>query len=126
MALLNSKATYLPRLIRAKDAPWYLGMDRNKFNREVRPHLTEIPLGSQAIAFDRFELEDYMDDYIERNGRRPKVHLLEDDKCQTATECQAFAKKAGSGTSKSVPSTAKTDGSGKAQERLVELQQKKS
>ena len=26
-----------PRLIRLRDAPAYLGMDRNRFNREVRP-----------------------------------------------------------------------------------------
>jgi len=27
-----------PRIIRFKDAPRYLGMDRNRFNAEVRPH----------------------------------------------------------------------------------------
>lgn len=28
----------LPRLIRFRDAPAYLGMDRNRFNSEVSPH----------------------------------------------------------------------------------------
>jgi len=37
-----------PRLIRFRDAPGYLGMDRNRFNAEVRPALTEIPIGTQA------------------------------------------------------------------------------
>ena len=27
----------LPRIIRFRDAPHYLGMDRNRFNAEVRP-----------------------------------------------------------------------------------------
>ena len=44
------KVCWIPRLIRFRDAPRYLGMDRNRFNAEVRPHLTEIPIG---IAGDR-------------------------------------------------------------------------
>lgn len=42
-----------PRLIRLKDASKYLGMDKNRFNREVRPRLIVIPIGKQGIAFDR-------------------------------------------------------------------------
>jgi hypothetical protein len=48
-----------PRLLRYRDAPGYLGMDRNRFNREVRPYVTEIPIGRQGIAFDRLEEERY-------------------------------------------------------------------
>ena len=58
-----------PRLLRLRDAPLYLGMDRNRFNREVRPQLTEIPIGRQGIAFDRLELDAWIDDYKYRNGR---------------------------------------------------------
>ena len=36
----------LPRFIRFRDAPTYLGMDRNRFNAEVRGDLTEIPIGT--------------------------------------------------------------------------------
>jgi len=61
--------TILPRLLRLRDAPLYLGMDRNRFNSEVRPYLTEIPVGKQGIAFDRLELEDWVDQYKSRNGR---------------------------------------------------------
>ena len=32
-------STLLPRLVRFRDAPWYLGMDRNRFNAEARPTL---------------------------------------------------------------------------------------
>ena len=37
-----------PRIIRFRDAPFYLGMDRNRFNAEVRPYLTEVPIGKQG------------------------------------------------------------------------------
>ena len=54
----------LPRIVRFRDAPRYLGMDRNRFNAEVRPHLTEIPIGIQGIGFDRLELDAWVEDYI--------------------------------------------------------------
>jgi len=59
----------LPRLVRLRDAPHYLGMDRNRFNSEVRPHLTNIPIGRQGVAFDRLELDAWVEDYVSRNGR---------------------------------------------------------
>jgi len=59
----------LPRIVRFRDAPCYLGMDRNRFNAEVRPRLTEIPIGKQGIGFDRLALDAWVDDYISRNGR---------------------------------------------------------
>jgi hypothetical protein len=58
---------FIPRLIRLRDAPFYLGMDRNRFNSEVRPYLTEIPIGTQGIAFDRLELDVWVDHL--RTGR---------------------------------------------------------
>jgi hypothetical protein len=58
----------LPRFIRLRDAPSYLGMDKNRFNREVRPHLPAIPIGTQGIAFDRLDLDTWADDYKSRNG----------------------------------------------------------
>ncbi|MHB1954475.1 MAG: hypothetical protein ACYCOU_12080 [Sulfobacillus sp.] len=69
----NATATHgahlLPRLIRARDAPFYLGMDRNRFRTEVRPALTVVPIGVQGIAFDRLELDAWVDHYKSRNGR---------------------------------------------------------
>ncbi len=59
----------LPRLIRLRDAPYYLGMDRNRFNAEVRRSLTQIPIGKQGVAFDRLDLDAWADDYKRRNGR---------------------------------------------------------
>jgi hypothetical protein len=66
----NSQIYFLPRLFRLRDAPDYLGMDRNRFNKEVRPFLTEIPIGTQGKAFDRLELDRWVDNYIVCNGRR--------------------------------------------------------
>jgi len=43
-------------------------MDRNRFNKEVRPSQTEIPIGEQGIAFDRIEL----DEYKSKNGHQGK------------------------------------------------------
>jgi hypothetical protein len=59
----------LPRFVRLRDAPNYLGMDRNRFNRIVRPHIVAIPIGKQGIAFDRLDLDDWADQYKSRNGR---------------------------------------------------------
>lgn len=69
MAHPRRNTTVLPRLIRFRDAPHYLGMDRNRFNLEVRPYVTEVPIGAQGIGFDRLELDAWVEDYISRNGR---------------------------------------------------------
>jgi len=58
-----------PRVIRFRDAPAYLGMDRNRFNAEARPYLTEVPIGTQGVGFDRLELDAWFEDYKSRNGR---------------------------------------------------------
>src|SRR5262245_29078008 len=62
-------SAFTPRIVRFRDAPHYLGMDRNRFNSEVRPHLTEVPIGKQGIGFDRLELDAWFEDYKARNGR---------------------------------------------------------
>jgi hypothetical protein len=68
-APVKSAVALAPRFIRLRDAPRYLGMDKNRFNRNVRPQLTNIPIGSQGIAFDRLELDAWAEDYARRNGR---------------------------------------------------------
>ncbi|MCU0971804.1 MAG: hypothetical protein MUF57_08485 [Gammaproteobacteria bacterium] len=85
----------LPRLVRLRDAPFYLGMDRNRFNAEVRPRLTELRIGTQGVAFDRLELHAWADDYVQRNGRpgQPIGGRLWD-----ASDCQGSTCAVGSGT----------------------------
>lgn len=82
-----------PRIIRLRDAPHYLGMDRNRFNTEVRPDLTEIPIGEQGIAFDRLDLDAWVEHYKECNGRPAKRRFVWDKK-----ECQDSHYAMGSGT----------------------------
>jgi len=59
----------MPRVLRIRDAPRYLGMNRNLFNDEVRPYLTTIRIGQQGVAFDRLELDAWWEQYKSRNGR---------------------------------------------------------
>jgi predicted DNA-binding transcriptional regulator AlpA len=79
----------LPRIIRFRDAPRYVGMDRNCFNSEVRPHLTEIPVGKQGVGFDRLELDAWVDEYKSRNGRpsRTKGAISPDADEYPASSC---------------------------------------
>ncbi len=126
MKSVRTSIALLPRLVRLRDAPAYLGMDRNRFNRAVRPHLTRIPIGQQGIAFDRLELDAWVEDYISRNGRRQKAPKLEDDTCQNVTECRGSAKKVDFGTLKSAVDMHKEGGSEKAREHLLAIRQRKS
>ncbi|WP_243753551.1 hypothetical protein [Pseudomonas koreensis] len=57
-----------PRVIRAKQAPGYLGMCRDVFNKVVRPYVREFPVGAQGVGFDRVELDKWADVYIEGNS----------------------------------------------------------
>ncbi len=83
----------LPRLIRFRDAPKYLGMDKNRFNRDVRPHLIEIPIGKQGIAFDRLDLDAWVEHYKCCNGR-PKTNRRniwdETKKCQGLSNVETY------------------------------------
>ena len=63
-------SSIMPRFIRYRDAPGYLGMDKNRFNSEVRPMLVEVPIGKIGVAFDRLDLDAWADNYKERVGRQ--------------------------------------------------------
>lgn len=71
------KLGILPRCIRQKDAPNYLGTNERNFNKVFRPHLTEIPLGefgkARGIGYDREELDTLFDEYKRTFGRPPKI-----------------------------------------------------
>ena len=66
------KETIPPRLLRMRDAPGYLSMNVKAFNKMVRPFVNEIRIGVQGVAFDRLELDAWVDDYIARNGTATK------------------------------------------------------
>src|SRR6202451_1458955 len=87
----------LPRFIRLRDAPSYLGMDKNRFNRDVRPLLAAIPIGTQGIAFDRLDLDSWADDYKSRNGH--PAAQPEREKLWETKERRVSPNEVGSGTS---------------------------
>ena len=89
--------TILPRLIRLRDAPNYLGMDRNRFNTEVRPQLIEIPIGTQGVAFDRLDLDAWVDHYKGCSGRPAVLNRRE---LWDAKYRQDLSKEVSSGTLK--------------------------
>jgi hypothetical protein len=93
----STRVTIIPRLIRLRDASHYLGMDPNRFNDEVRPKLIEIPIGIQGIAFDRLDLDAWVEEYKSRNGRPGKQKGGE--KPWDARKYQALSTVKGHGTS---------------------------
>ena len=95
MSTARRQHLFPPRIMRHRDVPPYLGMDRNRFDAEVRPHLTEIPIGTQGIGFDRLEIDAWVDDYIARNGRPGRKGVITWD----AREYPASSSEAGSGMS---------------------------
>jgi len=86
----------LPKLIRLRDAPLYLGMDKNRFNQEVRSTLSTIPIGIQGVAFDRLELDNWADHYKALKGRPAQRSTLWK---QNTEAYQGFSKGAKSGIS---------------------------
>lgn len=77
-----------PRLIRLRDVTKYLGMDVHRFNREVRPFLTEIPIGKQGIAFDILDLDAWVEQYKACSGRPAtmrSINLWDAKKSQAST-----------------------------------------
>jgi len=85
-----------PRVLRFRDAPTYLGMDKNRFNREVRPFVTAIKIGKQGIGFDRLDLDAWFEQYKPRN--KCSGYQLKGDNVWDAKERQASLKETGSGT----------------------------
>ncbi len=108
-----------PRMIRLRDAPAFFGMDKNRFNREVRPLLTEIRIGVQGRAFDRLEMEAAADDYKSRNGRPAAQRSTPWDKQRRRDSSNAV----GSGTSTKLFEESEF---AKALERVISTEPKRS
>lgn len=75
------------RFLRFCDAPRYLGMDKNRFNRKVRPYVTEMRIGTHRIAFDPLDLDAWADDYKSRNGRPAVERNTPWDERSTPASC---------------------------------------
>ena len=70
----------LVRYIRHCNAPAYLGMCKEVFERDARPYLIEIPIGRKGIAFDRVDLDAFADEYKRRNGRPARKEFSWDER----------------------------------------------
>lgn len=79
----------IPRLIRQRDAPKYLGMSEPMFNKIVRPYVPVVKIG-RAIFYDRLDLDAFVDHYMAANGKPGK--LMEETLWQNPHP--AFEKKA--------------------------------
>ena len=89
-----SANVWLPRLLRMKDVLIYLGMNRALFNKEVRPYIASMRLGTQTVSFDRLDLDAWVEHYKRSNGC-PALRSQAWDK----EKCQDFPKEMKSGTS---------------------------
>src|ERR1700675_1638260 len=57
-----------PRLIRYRDAPSYCGVGRRVFDRDIRPWLIVIPIGKVGVAFDRLDLDAWIEQHKSCSG----------------------------------------------------------
>jgi predicted DNA-binding transcriptional regulator AlpA len=105
---MSAELALLPRFIRAKQAPAYLGMCRAVFDAEVRPHIHEFPIGERGVGFDRQELDDWASAYVEAKSidkkrapeqQLPRSERLKGDKSWRENRLQASPKGKASGIS---------------------------
>lgn len=71
-----SRDQVIPRILRYRDAPAYLGMCRQEFDRAVRPFVAEFPIGVRGVGFDRYELDAWADAYIAAASARKEPRQL--------------------------------------------------
>lgn len=71
---MSKEHQVLPRILRYRSAPSYLGMCREEFNKTVRPYVREFRIGVQGVGFDRYELDDWVDAYVDKHsiGNKPR------------------------------------------------------
>ena len=65
-ASLAFNAKEVPPKLNGRFSTWL------SFNAEVRPWLSEIPIGRHGIAFDRLDLDRFAEEHKRRNGRVPE------------------------------------------------------
>ncbi|WP_448647142.1 hypothetical protein [Pseudomonas mohnii] len=104
-------STISPRFIRFMDAPGYLGMCRDEFNKTVRPNVREFPIGKQGVAFDRIELDEWADAYVESKSIEKTANQ---DNNRPRSERQGEAKGAKPWREKRSPVSTKKAESGKS------------
>jgi len=108
-----------PRILRYRDAPTYLGMDRTKFDTEVRPTITEIPIGARGIGFDRIELDDWLEAYIAACGRPGRNRGKGEISCEPEQKASSLPMTVGELSTKSTKVNASFSGSEKSARTML-------
>ena len=62
----------IPGIVRMRDAPYYLGMNKTFFRDAVQPYLTRIPIDKKGIGFSREELDRWIAYAQATMGQPPK------------------------------------------------------
>lgn len=56
-----------PRLLRTNEAHDYLRMNRKTFDKWVRPFIAYIRIGQRGIAFDKLDLDAWIEEHKQRD-----------------------------------------------------------
>ena len=100
-----------PRVIRQRAAAEYLGMDRNRFDLEVRPQLTEVPIGAHGIGYDREDLDAWFDAYKATHGRPGRIaQRKKEAPCEPAPVASSSYRMARDQSISDTPAAASTSG----------------
>ncbi len=67
-----SNILLIPGIVRLRDAPYYLGMNKTFFRDAVQPYLTRIPIDKKGIGFSRIELDCWIAYTQATIGQPPK------------------------------------------------------
>lgn len=89
------------RFLRLGKAHTYLGMCKAVFQRDVRPFVTEIPIGARGVAFDRLELDQWADRHKQSKGKNTNTSINESHKTWQRKASPASTSVARSGISTS-------------------------
>ncbi len=74
-----------PYFIRLRDAPLYLGMDKNLFNVEVRPTVQKVPIGKHGIGFDRHDLDAWAVHYKALHAQPAERSMCDKSTCSVCS-----------------------------------------
>lgn len=114
MAAEKRDMTLQPRVIRLKHAARYLGMDKNRFDAEVRPYVTAVRIGVRGIGFDRLDLDAWFDEYKARFGRPGSA-------MKGGLQCQRPRGRSGASSRGAVSGGSKRDSIQQEYEKALEL-----
>lgn len=94
-----SEPTVTPRLLRPKQAYAYLSMSRTAFEEHVRPYIKEQKIGTRGVAFDRYELDLWVESRDEFAEIEPVLSVRKNKPCPRKAVSLASLKGATSGIS---------------------------